>query len=619
VVLKPKRTMHHNSQSPTRRTLLSTSRLPELATLLARFKTPDGKPKFGMIQGKPVIFIDVKTVLNVESGKFHDKLLCDGLTLNAGDACVFSCTFCYVPEAMIKLHSDMLADFNRETGLNLGLEEVVIRRRGFLDVLKHQLLHQDGSRKYHDPNDNRVLYSSTLVDVAGNMELLHETADACILIFENTEWQIRLLSKSPLLALLITKGLIPEKYHRRLILGFSTGTLDDELAATIEQGTGKVSLRIKALHELQDRGIRTFGMICPSLPYGTQEEYDEFSRAMCEALRIERCEHVWAEVINLRGPSLTKTVEALRNPPESKTGKRKPTFPREANRLEAVSGPDSKKTWEEYARMTFEAHQKHVPADKLRFLQYVQKDTAGCWSCMRNSGAVLLGSYAEDNNLITIGTSAPSEPLPDLDDDDIRYRKEREEIVQYAVNQSLAAAKALHEIKTYRDGLLWRKDFRTFADYCLRSWGYEKSHAYRHVQVGNLLAVLDQHDSPIGENAGVNFSHLRSVVENVPEELQVECWKKVTESIPAGGKLTATHVKKEAKRFLMKKGIETKKEKAAKPAKPDDRAIARTSIKKLEADLSRLMSAERYRLLLDQLLELIEDASTNGESTGPVI
>ena len=219
-----------------------------LASLLAPFKTPDGKPKYNIIAGKPVIFVDVKTVLTDKSEKFHDKLLCDGLTMNAGDACVFSCTFCYVPQAMLKLHSAMLAKFKHETGLDLGLEDVVIRRRGFLDVLKRQLLHPDGSRIYDDPNDHRVLYSSTLVDVAGNMDLLRETAEACILILENTEWQIRLLSKSPLLALLVTKKMIPQKYHDRLILGFSTGTLDDKLAASVERGTGKVSLRIKALH-----------------------------------------------------------------------------------------------------------------------------------------------------------------------------------------------------------------------------------------------------------------------------------------------------------------------------------------------------------------------------------
>ncbi len=124
----------------------------------------------------------------------------------------------------------------------------MIRRRGFLDVLKRQLLHPDGSRIYDDPDDHRVLYSSTLVDVAATMELLRETAAACTLIFEHTEWQIRLLSKNPLLKLLVTKDLIPRKYHTRLILGFSTGTLDDGLAAAIERGTGKVSQRIKALH-----------------------------------------------------------------------------------------------------------------------------------------------------------------------------------------------------------------------------------------------------------------------------------------------------------------------------------------------------------------------------------
>jgi DNA repair photolyase len=577
---------------------------PELAAILAQFKTADGKSKYAMIQGKPVIFIDVKTVLTVESEKFQDKLLCDGLTMNAGDACVFSCTFCYVPAAMLKLHAARLAEFNRETGLKLDLSQVVIRRRGFLDVLKKQLLHPDGSRIYDDPNDNRVLYSSTLVDVAGNMELLQETADACIVVFENTEWQIRLLSKSPLLKLLVTKDMIPEKYHHRLILGFSTGTLDDDLAAAIERGTGKVSLRIKALHELQDRGIRTFGMICPSLPYGTQEEYDEFSRAMSEALRIDRCEHVWAEVINLRGDSLKATAAALREA----------GYEAEAERLEAVSGSGSNAAWEEYSRMTFEAHQKHVPASKLRFLQYVKKDTVDCWSCMRSSGAVLLGSYAEENNLITIATSAPTEPLPELGDDDIHYREERERIVTHAVNQGLAAAKSLYEIKTYRDGLLWRKDYRTFADYCSSRWGYEKTHAYRHVQAGGLLAMLEQADSPLGENSGIAMSHLRPVCDMVPEDLQVACWKEVSDRIPDGGKLTATYVKKETARFLKKMGIESKKKKPAKPTKPDDRTIARASMKKLEADLGKFATEERYRPVMDLILQIIDEEATDGSS-----
>ena len=126
------------------------------------------------------------------------------------------------------------------------------------------------------------------------------------------------------------------------------------------------------------------------------------------------------------------------------------------------------------------------------------------------------------------------------------------------------------------------------------------------MQTGGFLARLEQCHSPIGENAGITESHLRPVLAEVPEELQTECWKAVTENIPEGGKLTFAQVKKEARRFLMKKGVESRNSKAAKLAKPDARVTARTSLKKLEAEVGRFVPAERYRPLLNQLLALID-------------
>ena len=208
------------------------------------------------MRGKPVLYRDVKTVLTIGSEQFQEKLLCDGLVLNLGDACVFNCAFCYVPAAMTKLDKCIIDAHNRETGQQLSFSDVVIRRRHALEVLKAQLVNADGSPVYSDPNDNRVVFSSTLVDVAANMELLRETAAACLLILMYTHWHIRLLSKSPLLKLLIQNEMIPKEYHHRLILGFSIGTLDDKVAAAIELNTGRVSERIKALHWLQDQGIR---------------------------------------------------------------------------------------------------------------------------------------------------------------------------------------------------------------------------------------------------------------------------------------------------------------------------------------------------------------------------
>lgn len=263
------------------------------------------------MNGKPVIHRDAKTVLSLNSQEFAEKSLCDGLILNPGDACAYSCAFCYVSSLPLKfLVRRVLKEHEENTGEFLEYSDAVVRRTNPTDVLLSQLLNASGRRKFPNDDDHRVVFSSSTVDVAANMDLLRETAELCNLILEHTGWQIRLLSKSHLLYKLVADGMIPEKYHHRLIFGFSTGTLDDRVARAIEKGTALVSKRIESLHWLQDHGYRTYGMICPSLP---QDDYRGFSEQACEAIRVDRCEHVWAEPINVRGRSLIKTLAALKS------------------------------------------------------------------------------------------------------------------------------------------------------------------------------------------------------------------------------------------------------------------------------------------------------------------
>ena len=342
------------------------------------------------MNGKPVVYREAKTVLNVKSWAFQEKLLCDGLIYNPGDACTYSCTFCYVCSLQRYLAPPLIKAHNENTGQSLRFEDLVIRRKKAPELLRGQLLNRQGKRRYPNDQDNRVLFSSTTVDVAANMELLRETAEACNHILENTAWQIRLLSKSSLLHKLVADGMIPEHYHHRLIFGFSTGTLDDQVATAIEKGTAKVSKRLESLHWLQDNNFRTYGMICPSLP---QENYDQFSRDICAAIRVEKCEHVWAEAINLRGQSLTKTLLALHT-----SG-----LEAEAEQLSAVSGPGKKTAWENYSRETFLAHRRHIPGRKRRYLQYIDESSAKWWGSRTHQGAVLLGKIAKATGL----TSTP--------------------------------------------------------------------------------------------------------------------------------------------------------------------------------------------------------------------
>ena len=318
------------------------------------------------MNGKPVHEVQAKSVINLQSG-FASKLLCDGPTFSTGSACAYSCSFCYVPDMMRK------STHHIEGAKH---EDVVIRRANALEVLRRQLTHLNGKLKFPDPADRRVIYSSPLVDVAANMDLVRETIEACRLILTLTHWQIRLLSKSNLLPY-IAEAL--GDYRDRMIYGVSTGTLDDQLARVFEGGTPLVSKRLASLRSLQDGGFRTFGMICPSLPLA-DNSYLAFANECAEAIRIDRCEHVWGEVINVRGESMTRTVDALRSA----------GFNAYADRLKEVSTDGE--MWESYARTTFLAHvaaSMSYPG-KLRFLQYVTVKTRSWWEARREFGVVLL-------------------------------------------------------------------------------------------------------------------------------------------------------------------------------------------------------------------------------------
>lgn len=325
-----------------------------------------------VMNGKPVYHVPAKSVLNMNSG-FKHKLLCDGPTFTAGSACAYSCTFCYV--------EDLMRKSPHMKGITQPLDAIVIRRDGAIEALRNQLTVR-GKPRFPDPNDNRVVYMSPLVDVAANVTLRDETIAACREILSLTHWHIRILSKSNLLpsiahALDEVDPFHETRYRDRVIYGVSTGTLDDHLACSFEKGTALVAKRLASLHQLQDEGYRTFGMICPSLPMA-RDVYPYFAESMYRALRADRCEHVWAEVMNARGESLTKTVNALR------TG----GYGGYANRLQTVSTDPG--AWEDYSRATFEAHAPLYPPGKLRFLQYVNKQNKDWWTARVDQGAILL-------------------------------------------------------------------------------------------------------------------------------------------------------------------------------------------------------------------------------------
>lgn len=540
------------------------------------------------MSGKPVLYRDAGSVLSLKSEEFHEKHLCDGIVLNLGEACVYGCEFCYVEASSIWQAPPVLKAHYDKTGTKYKFSDVVIRRKDAIKLLKGQLFDSEDKRKFDDPGDTRVVFSSTTVDVAANMELLAETAEACNLILKNTPWQIRLLSKSNLLHKLMADKMISDDYRDRIIFGFSTGTLDDAVAKAIETGTPLMSKRLKSLYWLQDNGFRTFGMICPSLP---QREYDRFSKEICGAIRSDLCEHVWAEVINVRGASLTKTLAALR----------RAKLIDEAAMLEEVSGPKSKATWEEYARATFEAHAVNVPPEKLRFLQYVAKGTDTWWAPMRERGAVLVGKVAKELNL----TTTPAVSFAPLSVADRKYLAIREQIVTSGIRASIAAAQALFEIRYYQEGILWRRSFPTFEAYCRAKWEYGKAHSYRLVECGGFVHDLES-QSPKGDSdtwMPRSETHVRPLLA-LPKDERVSRWKEIVAETPPA-ELTGRQVSKLAKQYGGGDVVVAKRAPAKESVK-SRRAHAVDALRRLESAVEDLSQSEEIKTLLSRVERMIE-------------
>ncbi|MCX6923328.1 MAG: hypothetical protein NT154_08995 [Verrucomicrobia bacterium] len=390
---------------------------------------------------KPVYWVDTPPI-NKDSGFIH-KHLCDGLTFTAGTACAFSCQYCYVlsqvqkQEAVQAILNKAGQPFNR----------VVIRRNNVLRQLAQQLtatkrtkrqvrtadtiltpeliqscgLTGDWSLSNRVPKyqgqawDGKVIFASPFVDIAATPLLAHETIEMCEVILRLTNFNIRLLSKSRLLVN-VAKELhqrLPDPLtgaKARVIFGLSTGTLDDNVALAIETNTALPSLRLKALHWLQDNGFRTYGMLCPILPQTDEAAYVEFSQRAMTSIRATQCEEIWAEPVNFRAGRKNNADEELQQNSFQATLTALTTagLNQQAELFDGVANDSA--AWESYCRNLFEALVNAAPEQniqrlivgekakaqrptKLWWLHYARtyESIRDYWDGQQVNGALLLG------------------------------------------------------------------------------------------------------------------------------------------------------------------------------------------------------------------------------------
>lgn len=206
-------------------------------------------------------------------------------------------------------------------------------------------------------------------------------------------------------------------------------------------------------------------------------------------------------------------------------------------------------------------------------------------------------SKHNDHSAISTDDAVPTgqpAPLATLAPEDRDYLSEREDIVTVAVNSSIAASKALFEIFSYQGGILWKKDHDTFKQYCLKKWGYGKSHGSRLINTGRMVAELEAARSPIGDaKLPSNECQVRKLIATVPQDRQVECWNQIVgENDPAS--LSGTFVAAEAKKFLKQHHLVPKGQRPPDTSISDHEAAALTLLKKFRTALGKLTDPARF-------------------------
>lgn len=471
---------------------------------------------------KPRFLIQSNSAINLESD-FAAKHLCDGPTMTAGHACTFSCSFCYVDAVMRK--NSNLNQLLRKMGLRH--EDVVVELANPVEAVRHALLGANGKPRFNNPEDQRVIYGSPLVDVAGTEDQAKTTVEMCREILQHTHWHIRLLSKSALLEK-VARQL--SQFRDRMIYGWSTGTLETEICQGFELGTTPVSRRLAALKTLQNEGFRTYAMLCPVLPQGN---YDDFAQAVVQQIDVNRCEHVWAEALNERMGALPSTAAALRRS-AAKTSVTEAVRRRMLNQAERIDDVTaSKEAWRNYAKNLFDSLATVVPKEKLKFLQYVTHDDVAEWRTRIPSGAILLGAHAPEHSDSTPLTVAEAEELERL-----------EGIVEHHLHEFVAVGRALIAI---REKGLYRQTGLGFDGYLRQRFGFGGSYGSRLMRGAQ---VVDQLPMQLSESIQLSESHTRQLLQ-VPADQRVAVLEEAKKRA-AGGRITARQIEAVAEEIAPK-------------------------------------------------------------------
>jgi DNA repair photolyase len=327
---------------------------------------------------RAVVEIDVGKKL-IQPSSWCKKKLADA-HLEALKFCEYGCSYCSSDSGMhLKMQKHTINDAVRKaTGQAFvphDAAHISITLRGVVEALESELR----SRARRPGKGQTIAYSQLTDGFSPQLVRTGTTRRVLELLLEHTDYRIRVLTKNAIVGKPGWVNFFAE-HSDRFTVGLSIGSLSDRLSATIERFTSVPTARLNALHALQDAGVSTYGMLCPVFPDVLDQDHLE---RLVEAIRPNKCEHVWAETYNDR-----QNWEYVRQ-----------RYARESPMwawMTSVYEQNERDIWSRYATdLYLRIHRMAVAggwSDTLRYLLYESDITADDAQSFRGLNGVLLQS-----------------------------------------------------------------------------------------------------------------------------------------------------------------------------------------------------------------------------------
>ncbi|PIS15830.1 radical SAM protein [Candidatus Roizmanbacteria bacterium CG09_land_8_20_14_0_10_41_9] len=199
--------------------------------------------------------------------------------INPYNGCLFGCMYCYAAQIARWKHP------NEEWGTYI---DVKVNAPELLKIELEKL-----NKKLKTKNFGSVFFSS-VTDPYVSIEAKYKLTRKCLEVLADFGYEgtITIQTKSPL----ATRDIDILKRFKKVSVGFTITSLDDDVSRFLEVNAPSVSLRLKALMELHKEGIDTYAFVGPILPYFLNKER---INPLLDKLQAVGVKEVWFEHINL--------------------------------------------------------------------------------------------------------------------------------------------------------------------------------------------------------------------------------------------------------------------------------------------------------------------------------